>query len=137
MHMSHTYAIQLAALLAFLGMGTAIPRLLSAHHGTSVSYDSQGEWSAEVIVRSFDFINPHPTMTFDVIDELGRAEHWVAELNTNPARMLRAGWTKAETLKVMQPGNRVVVSVRPARTGSNAGLVVEIRTLEGREVAQR
>ena len=59
-----------------VGVATLLAPFISAyaHHGTTISYDMSQEWTLDVIVTDFRYINPHPTMTFDIIDAEGNVE---------------------------------------------------------------
>ena len=59
----------------------------SAHHGSSISYDTAHLWSTWATITRFNYLNPHPTMTFDRVVTDGEVEHWVSELLTNPSVM--------------------------------------------------
>ena len=37
----------------------------SAHHGSGISYDTASIWTTWATVTEFNYMNPHPTMTFD------------------------------------------------------------------------
>jgi hypothetical protein len=88
-----------------------------------------------VTVTQFNYLNPHPTMTFDRTVDSGEVEHWVAELLTNPAMMARQGWTKGRTLDAMQPGTRVKLYLATARAGGFSGIVLRIEDENGEVVA--
>ena len=51
---------RLAALLLILA-----PAVAAAHHGSSISYDTDNLWTTWATVTQFNYRNPHPTMTFD------------------------------------------------------------------------
>ena len=128
-----TNALRLALVV---GVATLLVPFISvyAHHGTTISYDMRQEWTLDVIVTDFRYINPHPTMTFDIIDAEGNVEHWVSELRTNPARMLRAGWGRTRTEEALESGTPATLSVAPSRAGLNSGLVNKIIIEGGIEV---
>ena len=101
-----------AALLA-----AAVPA--AAHHGTLISYDRDKQWTREATVTSFHYANPHPQLFFDVVDDKGNAEHWSAEMLSNPSALLRLGWTKARSRRSAggwqenQRDDRAVAGRRP------------------------
>lgn len=86
--------------------------LLGAHHAGS-NYDNQNTITLEGTVTSYEFINPHVRIIFEVKDDKGKVESWVAESGP-PQMMYRAGWNR-NTLKV---GERITVTGAPARDGS-------------------
>ncbi|MES2606549.1 MAG: DUF6152 family protein, partial [Pseudomonadota bacterium] len=82
-----TKLVNMAWLLGCL----AIPA--SAHHGSSISYDTGKLWTTWATIKQFNFMNPHPTMTFERTVEGGVVEAWGSELLTNPSMLARQGWT--------------------------------------------
>jgi Family of unknown function (DUF6152) len=108
---------------------------VSAHHGSSISYDTTRLWSTWVTVTRFNYMNPHPTMTFDRKVEGGKVEHWAAELLTNPSMMARQGWTKGRTLEALRPGARVKLYLATARAGGFSAIVMKVEDESGQTVA--
>lgn len=117
------------ALGAVLAMGTT-----SAHHGSSISYDTLNLWTTWATVTQFNYLNPHPTMTFDrkVGDE---TEHWVAELLTNPSTLARQGWTRKRTVDALAPGTRVKLALGTSRAGGFSAIVMRIEDENGAPIA--
>ncbi len=105
-----------------------------AHHGSSISYDTQNLWTTWATVTQFNYANPHPTMTFDRAVGDGEVEHWVAELLTNPSTMARQGWTRKRTLDALAPGTRVKLTVGTSRAGGFSGIVMRIEDESGESV---
>lgn len=90
---------------------------LAAHHGTG-TYDSSKSVTLSGTVTEFSFRNPHVALFFDVADPSGRNVNWAIEMNS-PGVLRRAGWTK-DTFK---PGDRITITVRPAKAGTPVGLI--------------
>ena len=107
------------------------PALASAHHGSAISYDTAHLWSTWATVTSFNYQNPHPTMTFDRTTKDGQVEHWVAELLTNPSVLVRAGWTRARSIEALKPGTRVKLFLGTSRAGGVSGIVMKIENEQG------
>lgn len=107
----------------------------SAHHGSSISYNTSNQWATWVTVTQFNYLNPHPTMTFDRVVGDGEVEHWVAELLTNPSTMARQGWTRKRTLGALAPGTRVKLTLATSRAGGFSGIVMRIENEGGEPVA--
>jgi hypothetical protein len=119
-------------IVRMLGAGLALVALpASAYHGSSISYDTANLWTTWATVTKFNYLNPHPTMTFDRIVRDGVAEHWVAELLTNPSTMARQGWTRQKTLDALVPGTRVKLSLATSRAGGFSGIVMKIENEAG------
>jgi Family of unknown function (DUF6152) len=107
----------------------------SGHHGSSISYDTSKQWTTWATVTQFNYLNPHPTMTFDRVVGDGEVEHWVAELLTNPSTMARQGWTRRRTLEALAPGTRVKLTLATSRAGGFSGIVMRIENESGEPVA--
>jgi Family of unknown function (DUF6152) len=107
----------------------------SGHHGSSISYDTSKQWTTWATVTQFNYLNPHPTMTFDRVVGNGEVEHWVAELLTNPSTMARQGWTRRRTLEALAPGTRVKLTLATSRAGGFSGIVMRIENESGEPVA--
>jgi hypothetical protein len=129
-HGKHIGAL-LSAVLALAALSAG------AHHGSSISYNMDNQWSTWATVTQFNYLNPHPTMTFDRTVEGGTVEHWVAELLTNPSTMARAGWTRQRTLDALAPGTRVKLTLATSRAGGFSGIVMGIQGEDGEPVAGR
>jgi hypothetical protein len=122
--------------VAALGAGLALAALSAgAHHGSSISYETQDLWTTWATVTQFNYANPHPTMTFDRIVGDGEVEHWVAELLTNPSTMARQGWTRKRTLDALAPGARVKLTIGTSRAGGFSGIVMRIENESGEAIA--
>ena len=75
-----------------------------AHHAGSL-YDREHPVTVSGTVTKYLMINPHAQIHFEVKDESGKIETWVAE-TAGPQRLLRVGWNK-NTLK---PGDKITVT---------------------------
>ena len=96
---------------------------LWAHHGEANSYETGHMWTTWATVEEFDYINPHPAIKFSRTDKNGNVEHWVAEVDNNPSRLARIGWTKSRAMAALQPGTRVKLTVATAKAGGHLGYV--------------
>jgi hypothetical protein len=105
-----------------------------AHHGSAISYDTQHLWTTWATVTEFNYLNPHPSMTFDRTDKNGKVEHWVSELLTNPSELARAGWTKSRSVEALKPGTKVKLYVGTSRVGGFSGIVMKIENEMGENV---
>ncbi len=108
--------------------------LASAHHGSAISYDTQHLWTTWATVTEFNYLNPHPSMTFDRTDKNGKVEHWVSELLTNPSELARAGWTKSRSIEALKPGTKVKLYVGTSRVGGFSGIVMKIENEMGENI---
>ena len=106
-----------------------------AHHGSSISYNLANLWTTWATVTEYNYLNPHPTLTFDRTTKDGEVEHWVAEQLTNPAMLARAGWTKRRTEDALKPGTRVKFYIATSRAGGFSGIIMRVEDENGEEVA--
>ena len=104
------------------------------HHGSAISYDTAHLWTTWATVTEFNYLNPHPSMTFDRVTKDGKTEHWVAELLTNPSELVRAGWTKSRSVEALKPGSRVKLYVGTSRAGGFSGIVMKIENEQGENI---
>src|SRR5260370_30676384 len=102
-----------------------------AHHGSAISYDTQRLWTTWATGTEFNYLNPHPSMTFDRTDNNGKVEHWVSELLTNPSALARAGWTKSRSVEALKPGTKVKLYVGTSRGG---GVILLITRIEHQNI---
>ena len=107
---------------------------VSAHHGSSISYNVSNLWTTWATVTEFNYKNPHPTMTFDRVTRDGEVEHWVSELLTNPSMMARQGWTRSRSIEKLKPGTRVKLYIGTARAGGFSGIVMKLEDEDGNEI---
>ena len=117
-----------------LGLGAGLLLICAsawAHHGSGISYDTAHLWTTWATVTEFNYLNPHPSMTFDRTLKDGTVEHWVSELLTNPSALARAGWTKSRSVEALKPGTRVKLYVGTSRVGGFSGIVMKIENEKG------
>jgi hypothetical protein len=111
--------------LVLAGFVVSVPVAL-AHHGYA-AYDETKTVSLTGTVTDYELANPHSTMSFDVKDEHGKVENWVAEAG-HVRLMQDLGWTST-TLK---PGQVVTFFFHPAKNGSHAVDLVQVKLPDGR-----
>ena len=80
-------------------------------------------------ITRFEYSNPHTQVYYDVTDDKGNVEHWVAE-TTNPAMLNRVGWSK-DTLK---PGDVVTLFVNPNKVGAKVTFLQKVQLTDGKEL---
>jgi hypothetical protein len=105
-----------------------------AHHGSAISYDTANLWTTWATVTQFNYLNPHPTMTFDRAVGDGEVEHWVAEILSNPSTMARQGWTRKRTVDALAPGTRVKLSLGTSRAGGFSAIVMRMENEAGEAI---
>lgn len=99
-----------------------------AHHGYA-AYDETVILSLKGAVTDYELANPHSTMSFDVKNEQGKVENWVAEAG-HIRLMQDEGWTRT-TLK---PGDNATFFFHPAKNGSHAVDLVKVVLSDGRSL---
>jgi hypothetical protein len=111
-----------------------------AHHGTGISYDNSQLFTSKAVVTEFDFKNPHVRIFFDTKDDkTGKITHWSGEMAA-PSIYLRDGWTKAQAVEELKPGNVLTISYWLSKAeeqlppGVGAALIVRIRNAKGERV---
>jgi len=115
-----------------LGIGVSIFSLpLFAHHGDA-AYDMGKSVTLKGTVTQYVWANPHCVLLFDVTDDHGQAVPWSAETE-NPSSMVHFGWTKDS----IKPGDRVTVTVVPAKNGKPIGRIIEVLLPNGQKLAGR
>jgi len=82
-----------------------------AHHGFANHFDHEQEIVLEGIVTQFNFRNPHITVHFEVQNEDGETESWVAETGGSSG-FLRNGRMTRDSIK---PGDPIQITGHPAR----------------------
>jgi hypothetical protein len=111
-------------LLAILGL--AFP--VFAHHGVA-TYDMGNRLTLKGTITSFDWSNPHTQVRFDVTDDSGKVVSWNLECQP-PSILTHAGWTKNS----LKPGDKVTITLSPARNGSPVGLLSKVVLADGQEL---
>jgi len=123
-HMKSRPAILFAMIFCFLMV--SVP--MFAHHGNS-AYDMSKTVPMKATVTKFEYSNPHTQVYYDVTDDKGDVEHWVAE-TTNPAMLNRVGWTR-DSLKV---GDQVTLFVNPNKVGAKITFLQKVVFPDGKEL---
>jgi hypothetical protein len=98
----------------------------SAHHSYAMFDAAQNKQLAGT-VQDFKWTNPHSYIEVLVTDDKGQTQKWGVECGS-PAQLVRAGW-RSSTLK---PGDHVVVTVHPLRSGEFGGAFVSVQTPDGK-----
>lgn len=97
-----------------------VPGPLSAHHG-GAQYDAKNPVTVTGTVTEFRFTNPHVQIHFDVKNEGGSLDKWVAE-TASPQRLFGFGWN-AKTLKA---GDKITVTGAQLKDGSKIMSIIKL-----------
>ena len=121
------------SVLAVVALVVVSAGLTFAHHGLS-AYDEKNPVTLKGTVTEFEWSNPHSQIYFDVKDDKGNVTHWACE-TLNPARLLRAGWSRHS----LNPGDQITISLIAAKNGAPVGFLRKLVLADGTElgVSQR
>ena len=106
-------------------------RLLFGHHSVT-GYDSSKESQLRGTVVELRWRNPHIFVVWDVKDSDGKIVQWTGEMNS-PFSMMAAGMNRNS----LKPGDEVIVSVNPSKSGNPNGVVRKITMADGKVVVDR
>jgi hypothetical protein len=129
---------RIAAGLFAIALGiTSTPATISAHHSFA-AFTMTSEKTIAGTVKQVDWTNPHTWIWVNVTNDQGTVETFGFE-GMSPNYLARRGWSKS-TLK---PGDKVSVTFRPMRDGSNGGMFMtakrptgEVLTMTGLPIDQ-
>jgi hypothetical protein len=96
-----------------------------AHHSYAM-FDSQQNKQLDGVVETFKWTNPHSYIEVLVTDDKGQTQKWGVECGS-PAQMVKAGWRSSS----LKPGDKVVVTIHPLRSGELGGSFVQVQTADG------
>ena len=99
----------------------AVAAPAAAHHSISAVYDSRKPLTLTGSVREFQFVNPHPWIGMDAVDDEGRVRRWRLELD-NRWELADIGMS-ADTFK---PGDAIVATGSSGRDGAPAIYVMRL-----------
>jgi hypothetical protein len=109
------FAVLAAGVIVFMVSGP-----MFAHHG-GAQYDTKHSVTVTGMVTEYLFTNPHVQIHFDVKDESGNVEKWVAE-TASPQRLFSFGWN-AKTLKA---GDKITVTGAQLKDGQKIVSVIKL-----------
>jgi DNA/RNA endonuclease YhcR with UshA esterase domain len=99
----------------------------AAHHSFSAFYDTSTPITITGKIVQVRMTNPHSYFFLDVQGENGETERWSFEAGT-PSGMIRNGYSP----QVIKEGDQVTITGFRARDASNAGMLRELRTADGK-----
>lgn len=106
---------------AALALGLLIPAAF-AHHSTNGIYNEETEIEITGTVKSWRFINPHPSLILSVVNAAGVSEDWdVSYGGSAVTHLVRRGYT-ADTFK---EGETITVKGHPALLETARGILME------------
>jgi hypothetical protein len=105
--------------------------LVSAHHSVA-GYDTQKEIMLRGTVVEFNWRNPHVFVLWEVKDQDGKVVQWAGEMNS-PTSMIQVGMNR----KSLKPGDEIILTINPSRTGNPLGIIRKITTADGKLIVDR
>ena len=114
-------------LVACLGLVACSP--MFAHHGSTAYDTSKVVVFKGVTVAKFLWANPHAIIQYDVKDEKGVVQHWVAEAGT-PQTLVLSGWSKSS----VNAGDVISVYLYQSKSGNPVGRLSKIVLADGTEL---
>lgn len=112
------------AAVAVMTLLPALTRPVLAHHSGAAF--GTNELTLKGTVAEYDWGNPHVLVVWDVKDDSGKVTRWSGEL-ASVSSMLADGMTKNS----LKPGDGVIMTVHPAKSGSPESVIVQIRRGDG------
>lgn len=113
-------------LAALMGGWLLCPTSVPAHHA-GTAFDESRTLTVVGTVKEFRWVNPHSWLYLMVPNDKGVMEEWPLEGGA-VSILARAGWTP----KIMQPGDKVTVTVKPLKTGALGGEFATVTTADGK-----
>ena len=102
-----------------------------AHHGAA-AYDVEKKVTLKGTVTRWLWSKPHCLLQLDVTDDSGQVAHWITETQ-NPLSMTNMGWGNDS----FKPGDRITLTVTPAKNGRPIGQIVEAVLANGQKLNAR
>jgi Family of unknown function (DUF6152) len=115
-------------LVAVAAAVVLLPMLASpvlAHHGNAAW--STTEITIKGTVVDYLWRNPHVLLTWNTTDENGKTVQWTGEVASPESMMADDGWTK----QTFKPGDELVLTLRPAKSGVPNGVIDQIKRADG------
>jgi hypothetical protein len=113
--MKSRYALLLAAM-------TMVATTAWAHHSTAGIYRQDVEVKLKGKVKAWRFINPHPSLKLEVVDDKGVAHEWDISYGGSAVSHLKRRGYSAETFK---PGDIIIVKGHPTVLEGAHGMLIE------------
>ena len=99
---------------------------VQAHHSYAM-FDAAQNKQLEGVVQEFKWTNPHSYIEVVAPDDKGQMHTWGVECGS-PAQMVKAGWRSSS----LKPGDKVVVTIHPLRSGEYGGSFISVQTPDGK-----
>jgi DNA/RNA endonuclease YhcR with UshA esterase domain len=111
-----------AGIALMIGALTLVATSAGAHHSTAGIYDQSREVEVKGKVLQWQFINPHPRLKIEVVDEKGVTTEWDVSYGGSAVAHLKKRGYSAQTFK---PGDIIIVKGHPTILKEANGLLIE------------
>ena len=118
-------AMVMAAVLAIMVLLSMLAAPVLAHHGNAAW--SQNEVTVKGTVVDYIWRNPHVLLVWTTTDDSGKTVQWTGEVASPESMMADDGWTK----QTFKPGDEIVLTLRPAKSGVPNGVIDQIKRADG------
>ena len=105
-----------------IGTFVFIASTVHAHHSTSGIYQDGVEVELKGKVKEWRFVNPHPSLKLEVVDDKGVTREWDVSYGGMAVVHLKRRGYSADTFK---PGDVIVVKGHPTLLQDAYGLLIE------------
>ena len=99
---------------------------VSAHHSSAI-FEAGKRIELTGTVTEWFWANPHCLLSVDVAGADGQVARWVVETQA-PPNVIPYGWSKQS----FKPGDRVTITVEPARNGRPVGRLLQAVLPDGK-----
>jgi hypothetical protein len=113
--MKSRYALMLGAL-------TLVATTAWAHHSTAGIYQQNVELELKGKVKEWRFLNPHPSLKLEVVDDKGVVHEWDISYGGSAVAHLKRRGYSVDTFK---PGDIIIVKGHPTLLEGTYGLLIE------------
>lgn len=105
-----------------LGVLTLVATTAWAHHSTAGIYQQNVELELKGKVKEWRFINPHPSLKLEVVDDKGVVHEWDISYGGSAVAHLKRRGYSVDTFK---PGDIIIVKGHPTVLAGTYGLLIE------------
>jgi Family of unknown function (DUF6152) len=118
-------AILRFAVLAAIVLSPLLSSPALAHHGNAAWATT--EITIKGTVVDYVWRNPHVLLVWTTKDDNGKDVQWTGEVASPESMMADDGWTK----QTFKPGDELVLTLRPAKSGVPNGVIDQIKRADG------
>ena len=112
-----------ARIALMMGALTLVAAGATAHHSTAGIYETTTELELKGKVKEWRFINPHPSLKIEVVDDKGVTHEWDVSFGGNAVAHLKRRGYSATTFK---PGDVIIAKGHPTVLKDAHGLLIEM-----------